>query len=259
MSENETLSSTEAETVTEVAAEPKKKKSRANWLVAATMVVVVIIFGVLYLLEKEGRSSTTIFSSIIEQQEAKKVVATVNGEDITNAELKISIEQFSQMATAQGVDAASPEVQTEIRTQALEVLVNTKLLKQEAATQGISVTDEEVNERLTALTEELGGEEVLTERMTSLGIDDVRLHSDIKDELTIKKLLNTVFAEANIVVTDEEVASVYEAAGGEAAGLPAIDEVRSQIEAQISSSKEQAAIDEFLTTIKEGSAIEIIE
>lgn len=260
MSENETQPTTETETTTAPVVEKKKKKCpRFMWIVIAVIAVVIIVLGVLYQLEKEGRSSTSIFSTLIEQQEAKKVVATVNGEDITNADLQTSIQQFSQMAAAQGVDVASPEVQTDIKSQALEVLINTKLLKQEAATQGISVTDEEVTARLDTLKEEIGGEEILAERMASLGIDDTRLHTDIRDELTIQKLLDTVFAAANIAVTEEEIASVYEGAGGETAGLPALEEVRPQVEAQIVASKEQAAIDDFLATLKEGATIETLE
>lgn len=256
MSENEIESTTESTDTAAPEAAPKKKCSRVKWVVASVLLVIIIITGVLYLLEKEGRSSTSFFSTIIEKQEAKKVVAIVNSEEVTNAELKTSIEQFTQMAGSQGVDTTSPEVQTEIREQALQVLINTTLLKQEAAAQNISVTDEEVEARLATLREQIGGEEVLAERMQSLGIDNDRLQKDVKDELTIQKLLDGVFEKANITVSEEEITSVYEGAGGEAAGNPALEEVRPQVEAQIIASKEQAAIDEYLSTLKEKAVIE---
>ncbi|MBP6881784.1 MAG: SurA N-terminal domain-containing protein [Candidatus Pacebacteria bacterium] len=247
-------------------AEPTTKKSimcrieekcpRFKWVLAAIAIVAFTLLSVLYRLEREGRSSTHLFTGLIERQENNRVVAIVNGEDIINADLKISVEQFSQMAAAQGVDTTSAKSQSELRNQALEVLINTTLLKQEAVTRAVTVTDEEVGSRIDAIREEVGGAEVLAERMESLGLTEEKLRADVKDELTIQKLLDQVFEEANIQITEEEVASVYEGAGGAGAGLPALEEVRAQVEAQIKASKEQAAIDDFLTKLKEKAKIE---
>ncbi len=227
--------------------------------VAAVLVVALIILGVLYLLEKEGRSSTTIFSSIIESQQANMVVAVVNGEEIVNSQLDTSIQQFAQVAVAQGVDATNPEAQAEIRSQALQVLINTQLLKQAAAEGGIVVTDEAVAERLETIKVDIGGEEILAERMSSLGIDEAQLQTDIKDELLIQQLLDTVFEKVDMTISEEEVTAVYDNAGGPEAGLPPLEEVREQIEAQLVASKEQVAIDEYLTELKDGAEIEIVE
>jgi hypothetical protein len=234
----------------------EEKCPRFKWVLAAIAIVALLILSVLYRLEREGRSSTQLFAGVIAWQENSRVVANVNGEQIKNGDLKVSIEQFSQMAAAQGVDIASTEAQAEMRSQALEVLINTTLLKQEAAARAVAISDEEVEERINAIREEIGGAEVLAERMESLGINDEKLRVDVRDELTIQKLLDQVFAEANIQITEEEIASVYEGAGGKEAGLPALEEVRAQVEAQVRASKEQAAIDDFLTTLKEKAEIE---
>ncbi|MCA9359145.1 SurA N-terminal domain-containing protein [Candidatus Kaiserbacteria bacterium] len=235
---------------------PAKKKKTCAYI-TAVVVVVLILAGALFMMEKQGRSSTKIFSSIIEKQEATKVVAVVNGEEIVNSELETSIKQFSQAATAQGVDPTSPDIQTEIRNQSLEVLVNTELLKQAAAEKGIEISEDDVSERLTAISTEIGGEEVLAERMAALGIDEEKLHEDIKSELMIQQLLDSVFAEAEIAITEEEVNSVYENAGGAAAGLPALEEVRAQIEEQIRTSKEQEVVDAYLKELREGAEVVI--
>lgn len=256
---NPTREVTESETtaVHGDVAETATKKNPVKVYVIAIGVVVIILLGVIYLLEKEGRSSTTIFSSVIADQEAGVVVAVVNGEKITNAELDTSIKQFSQAAAAQGVDITSPDSQIEIRNQALEVLINTKLLKQAAVEQGITVTDEETDERLETIIADIGGDEILAERMEVLGIDSEQLHQDVKDELIIKALLDIIFLEADIVVKDEEVEAVYEDAGGADGNLPDLEEVREQVEAQIINSKEQLAIDEYLTELKNDSDIEV--
>ena len=202
MSENET--ETKVESTTEAASAPAAEQSTAKkskkGIIAAILVVALIILGVLYALEKQGRSSTSIFAGFIEYQEANAIVATVNGDNIINAQLDTSINQFTQVAAAQGVDVTSPEIQADIRDQALDVLINTTLLKQAAAERGIDVTDEEVTERLDSITADLGGEEVLVTRMEELGIDAEQLHSDIRDEIVIQELLEVLFAEAAVDV-----------------------------------------------------------
>ncbi len=269
MSENETqqTDSTNESPSVEASADKSCKtcKSSVKGYVGAGLIVVLIIFGVLYLLEKEGRSSTSIFATVIESQEANEVVAVVNGKDIVNSELELSVQQFSQAAVAQGIDLANPEAVAEIRTQALEVLVNTELLKQVAAEKGITVTDEDVEERLTVIKESLGGEEVLAERMAELGIEASKLEKDVHDELVIQQLLDEVFVDADVNVTEEEILAVYDEglesfninSDGEGE-FPALEEVRDVIIEQVQAPKEQAAIDAYLSKLKEAAEVELI-
>lgn len=99
---------------------------------------------------------------------------------------------------------------------------------------------------------------MLNERMETLGLNREKLESDIRDEILIQSLLDQVFAAADLSISEEEVQSVYEAAGGQEAGLPELAEVREQVESQIRSSKEQAAIDEFLIELKEDAEVVIL-
>lgn len=255
----ERVETSSEETATFAVETKKKHTTPVKGYVAAIVIVTIIILGVLFFLEKEGRSSTTLFTSLIETQEKNAVVAVVNDEKIIAEKLETSILQFSQMAAAQGVDTSDPEAQAGIKEQALEVIINTMLLKQSAIERGVVVTDEAVEERIEVIRTDLGGEEMLTQRMAEVGISSEQLVKDIKDELLIQQLLDILFAEAEIVVTEEEVVEVYEGAGGEAAGLPALEEVRGEVEAQITASKEQVIIDEYLTTLRTEATIEIIE
>lgn len=240
-----------------VAAEVPANKTRWALYGAAIVIVVITLLSVLYMLEKDGRSSTNIFGSIIASQSAGTVVAVVNDEEIVNSQLELSMQQFGQAAAAQGVDMNDPSVQEEVRTQSLQVLINTELLRQAAAERGISISDEMVEERMVTLQAEVGGAEVLTQRMAELGIDEDRLEKDVREEMMIQALLDEVFAEANIEITDEEVVAIYEGAGGAEAGLPALEEVRTEVENQIRATKEQEVIDEYLSELEAEAEIEI--
>jgi FKBP-type peptidyl-prolyl cis-trans isomerase (trigger factor) len=239
----------------------KKEKSKTSMYVAAIVIVALTLLVVLFMLEKEGRSSTGIFDSYFAAQENSVVVAVVNGEEITGKDLNTSIQQFKQAAVAQGVDTSSPEVAADIRSQALEVLVNTTLLKQVAQEQGIEVSAEATAERLDTIQTEIGGEEALQARIVELGLTRTELEADIKEENVIQTLLDSLFAEAEIVVTDQEIQDVYDAAGGEGAEgaeLPPFETVREQIEAQVRGTKEQEVIDAYLSTLKSDAEIELI-
>jgi hypothetical protein len=236
-------------------AQPKNKT--AMYIVAAVIVVATLLV-VLFMLEKEGRSSTGVFDSYFASQENNATVAVVNNEEITGKDLNTSIQQFNQAALAQGVDISSPEVAADIRSQSLEVLVNTALLRQAANSKGIEVTDEAAAERLETIEVEIGGAEVLQSRIDELGLTRADLEEDIKEEILIQTLLDGIFADAEIEVTDEEIMDVYTAAGGVEAGLPPIEEVRDQVEAQVRGGKEQEVIDGYLDSLKADAEIELI-
>ena len=208
------------------------------------------------LMERNGQINTGILDSFEQARLEGEVVATVDGE-ITAYDLAISQEQISAAARAQGVDLTDPASQQSIRDQAIEMLVNTELLRQEAERRGLSVTEEEVTARYETLVSEVGGEEVLAERMGEFGVSEDILFRDIRNELTIQKLLDEVFAETEISVSDEDIAAFYESAGGVDAGLPPLEEVRDQIEQQLMSSEEQTVITNFVENLREEASVDI--
>jgi FKBP-type peptidyl-prolyl cis-trans isomerase (trigger factor) len=166
------------------------------------------------------------------------------------------MQQFAQMAQAQGVDLTTPEAQAEIRGQALDVLINTELLKQSASEEGITVSDEQAQERRDNIVSELGGEEALQARIQELGIPEGDLMSDIEEELLIQAYLDSIFAQSEISVSDEEVQEVYDQAGASGGELPPLEDVRPQVEQQIITTKEQEIIDQLLIDLKAEAEIE---
>lgn len=224
--------------------------------VIAVVVVVLIILGVLYQLEAQGRSSTNFFEGVLSSQESRTVVATVNGEPISQRALEQSITQFGEAAQAQGVDPTNPEAQAQLRNQALTVLINTELLRQAAVERGISISDEAATEQFNTIQADIGGPEQLAERLVVLGLSEDELRAQIRDELLIQELLDALFLEAEVAVTDEEVQATYDEAAAAGNELPPLEEVRPAIEQQLIAQKEQAVIDEFIAEQREAATIE---
>ncbi|MEK7462209.1 MAG: SurA N-terminal domain-containing protein, partial [Patescibacteria group bacterium] len=229
-----------------------------KYLVATLALVLLALVALVYVLEDKGKLNTGIFDEVQKQVSKYTAAAKVNNEKISEYDLEISMTQLSSGAAAQGADVTDPTVQTEIKNQALDMLVNTELLKQEAATRGIVVTEEEINTRLETLKTDVGGEDVLSQRMEEFGINQKTLLRDIKNELTIQKLLDEVFKEKSVVVTEEDIAAFYEEAGGTKAGLPALEEVKAQIEAQLKATKEQSVVTAYIEELRGKAQIETL-
>ena len=229
-----------------------------KYTISAVVLVIVALVGLLYIMEEQGRINTGIFDKVQTVFSGHRAVAKVNDGKITNKELETSISQIAAGAAAQGMDTTDPELLAQIRSQAIDMLINTELLMQEAEIRGVTITDADVSERINTLTEEVGGEDVLAERMAQFGIDNKTLRNDVRNELTIQALLDEVFKEQQTEISDEEVQEFYDGAGGEAAGLPAIEEVAEQIKEQIRSTREQEQVTTLIEELRGKATIEIL-
>jgi hypothetical protein len=234
------------------------KKSN-KYTIITIVIVVIALLVVLFQLERQDRVSTNVFGSMIAALEANAPIATVNGDDINMADLESGIEQLTQAAIQQGFDATDPEVQSEVRSQAIDMMINTKLLEQKAVENDITINEEAVNARINELAEAAGGQEALLERLAEFEIDEVQLRTDVQEELTIRALLDTVFSDAGTVVTEEEIVAVYQnalATSGDQQ-LPPLADVAAQIEQQLRQTKEQEATEAYVQSLRAGADITI--
>lgn len=244
----------ELKTATVVSAKKSNK-----YTIITIVIVVIALLVVLFQLERQDRVGTNVFGSMIAALEANAPIATVNGDDIRMADLESGIEQLTQAAIQQGFDTTDPEVQAEVRSQAIDMMINTKLLEQEAVKNDITINEEAVNARINELAEAAGGQEALLERLAEFEIDEAQLRTDVQEELTIRALLDTVFSDAGTAVTEEEIVAVYQnalAANGDQP-LPPLADVSAQIEQQLQQTKEQEAIETYVQRLRAGADIAI--
>lgn len=247
-----------AAVVTAKLKEVKKFIISRKYTIAAVILVIIALLGIVFLMEQQGRLNTGIFDGAQKMLSRNKAVALVNDKKISAYDLNVSMAQIATGAAAQGADVESAEVKKEIQTQAIDMLVNTELLKQEAVARGVEISGDDVNARLETLKTDVGGEDVLKERMKEFNIDEKTLRRDIKNELTIQKLLDAVFVEKTVAVTEEEITAFYKQAGGVEAGLPPLEEVRAQIETQIKTSKEQEVVTAYIGELRAKATVEML-
>ena len=231
---------------------------RFKYTIVAGFLVIVALLAFAYLLEQKGRIHTGMFTGVDKILATYKAVAKVNGEKISQRDLDISMSQIKAGAEAQGTDVTDPKVVEQIQKQSLDMLVNTELLKQDAATRGITISEEDITARIETLKKDVGGEDVLKDRMKQFGVDEKTLRRDVKNELTIQALLDKEFEAKGIKITDEEIKAFYEQAGGEKAGLPKLAEVKDKIEQQLKGTKQQEVVTTLIDELRKKATIEVL-
>lgn len=164
-------------------------------------------------------------------------VAEVNGTEISRKEFVSVFEgQFQQMS-AQSQLGGEPVDERELKAQALEGLVGSELLRQEAVERGLEVTDAEVDEALAGFAEknQVSNDEFLA-AMGEQGLDRDDVLEQIEKQLLVEKLIVDEYGE--FTVTDAEVEAGYEqlaqqqamSGGGQSGGgLPPLEQVRGEV------------------------------
>lgn len=121
-----------------------------------------------------------------QKDESSTAVATVNGADITRAQL------YDKLVEAGGETT-------------LQNLITTTLVSQEAKKANITVTDEDINAEIEDLKTQFGGEDALNAALaqSSMTLDDLKAQMPLQVE--IRKLL-----EPQITVTDEDISAYFD-------------------------------------------------
>jgi peptidyl-prolyl cis-trans isomerase SurA len=167
------------------------------------------------------------------------VVAEVNGEELTKEEfVPIFESQFQQAAMQSQMSGEAPDEEA-LKQQAVDNLVDTELLTQEAESRGIEVSDEDVDAELTDLAEQnqMGSAEELLEAVAKNGLSEEQARSQVETQVMVEQLVADEDGDAE--PTDEELRALYAQAkqqqaqsGQKGQKIPPFAKVRSQLAEQ---------------------------
>ena len=168
------------------------------------------------------------------------VVAEVNGEELTKEEFVPVYTAQLQQATSQSQMTGEAPDDDAVRKQALDNLVDTELLLQEADARGIEVTDDDVEAELGDLAEQnqLDSVDDLLAAVEQQGVTPELARSQVRTQITVDELVADEDGGA-YEPTDKELRALYdqakqqqEQAGQEGQSLPPFAEVRDQVAEQ---------------------------
>ncbi len=185
------------------------------------------------------------------------VVAVINGKKIYEKELSESIALIEENVAGQGIDPREASVQTEIKKQAIEILLNNALLLTAASDVGIEVTPEDIDTKYQELVKQVGTVEELSKRMEEIGLTEKKLRENISDRILADRYIESVTDIETLTVTEEEVQEFIKALGEGGSELPPLEEIRPQIEAQILSQKQQQLVSDLIAKLKTEATIDI--
>ncbi len=134
------------------------------------------------------------------------VVARVNGQEIKKSELMEGA-QMEQMRLAQSGRPVNPSA--DFYHNVLEELIAITLLQQDAKTQGITASDQEVQQMLAARKQNFRSEDEYKKALAKAGITEEKLRQQARDQIAVQK-----YVQARLVpqatVSDQVAQDFYE-------------------------------------------------
>lgn len=143
-----------------------------------------------------------------------QIVAEVNGEIITYSELKRMLEpiyaQYSKVY--QGEDLVRRV--RKARSEALDQLIENKLIVQEANKLGLHLNDKAIDERVREVKSRFKTEDEFMDALKSEGTSYEEFTKNVKEQLIIKAFINQAVM-SKVTVTPKEIQAYYEVNKGE--------------------------------------------
>ena len=211
--------------------------------------------------------SLCLISKTPAQTVPDKIVATVtNGSQATPDVITYS-DLVWQLALQPGHASLSRPSSEELKA-ALDTLVQQTLVLQEAKKLPLAQTgdaqkdfDKKVQDRLNDVIKRLGSRAVLEERMKVVGLTSEQLDQILRDRQTMDSYVDFRF-RAFAVVSTKDISDRYQQLYGPQRGsnriVKTLDEVRDQIERDLTEEKIQTEIDNFIDRLMDQPGTEIV-
>jgi len=195
--------------------------------------------------------------SLGDTSKSSDVIARVNGEDITREQLEQIETQFT---AGQGIDVASLDATTrkQLQEDALDRLISSLLIQQAVADSGIITTEAEIDVQLEAIKTQFQDDAQFQEVLVAQNLSEDDVREQIAKELPSQRYLEQTLDLASITVSEEEIQARYEQEVVTTENVPALEDVRAQIEALIIQEKQQELLAMHVQELRASAEIEIL-
>lgn len=189
-------------------------------------------------------------------------VAEVNGTEISKDEFVTVYQGQYQQMTMQAQMTGQPVDENQLKSQTLEGLVGSELLRQDAVERGLEVSDAEVDTALAGFAEaNQASEDEFLAAMGEQGLDRDAVMEQIEKQLLVDKLIVDEYGEFS--ATDQEIEAAYQQlvqqqamSGGQAGGgLPPLEQVRGEVEEQLVAEQQAQAMQTLSEELREGADV----
>ena len=132
-------------------------------------------------------------AKLAEQQvDNDKIVAVVNKEELTGEEYNAALTSIQSQMQQMGQDPSSKESAEQVKTQALDMLVNQTLILQKAKEAKIKASTSEIDEEYSLIEKQFGGEKEMKQALKSQSMDVKTVKEQIADSIIFEKYLEKI-------------------------------------------------------------------
>ena len=182
-----------------------RMKTRIMILVSALAVCLNFLGSAALAQEETGSEDAMIAAGMGHDSADQVAVARVNGVDITMSAMMDKVMEIAQKKT--GSRQINDLVAEGIRKDAIEQLVTEELAYQQAS-KLVTVSDQEIQEQLTAMQENMGGAEAFAAALKTRNSSVEAVEKQIRRFLAVRKAIKQE-VDDKVVVTDEEIKAAY--------------------------------------------------
>lgn len=183
---------------------------------------------------------------IVDEESA---VVRVNGTEVKGAKYNNIYKQRKTMLNLTGRDISDLET---LKEESIETLVVQELIKQDAAEQGIEVTEEEAQEEFEKIVE-TNGEEALQVILEHYELSEEDFRKQLVDDLTTAQYIESEF---DVEVTEEEIEEQYNQLKERHEDIGELEEYEEMIRQSVAEKKQSELLEERVAELKEKAEIE---
>lgn len=232
-----------------------RRKHTAALISIILIVLIAVGAGAWYYFEKgPGKTATTETG----ETAVPDVVAKVNGIEISRDAYLRNLEQLKSAYTAQGYDVTDASSTKILEEQALNSLVNRKVFLLAAEAAKMTVEDSSLETEFKNTVDSAGGADAFNAALARTGLTEELIREDIREGLLIQQYLSTELKINEVQVSDEEVETYYNSVKATNPDVPALDDVKDALKAQLQATKQEASINAALEKLRTNVKIEIL-
>lgn len=184
-----------------------------------------------------------------------QTVATVNGTPITRAQLETEEAQIGAQMGATGSSTAM------FQDAALNSLIGTTLLKQEAAKAGYSASSTAVDSQLAAVKSQFQSTQDYQKALKTQNLTEDQLKTQIADNLMIGQFLQKQLNLSEATATEAEIQQTYNSEVAQqpsSTNTPKLAQVHDQIAQMIVQQKQQQIVAQYIQQLRAAAKIKIM-
>ncbi len=192
------------------------------------------------------------------------VVAEVNGEEVTKDEFVPIYEATFKQASDQAQMGGQAPDEEALKKQAVDELVDTELLAQEAESRGISVSDDEVDAELETLAKQnqMGSAEELLKAVEEQGLSQEQARAQVETQVMVEQLVDD--EDGPIEPSEKQLRALYAQvkqqqaqAGEQGQSVPPFAQVRDQLAEQVRTEQVGKVAGTLIEDLRKGADITI--